>query len=294
MGEIRLSRDGAEAVVRTEGGQMVSCRTAEGRELLWQGDPRVWGQHAPLLFPVCGVVKDGEIRIGGRKYTMPMHGFAQGADFRLVRKGEDFAELGLFPSEETRAHYPFDFEFHVTYVLGRDGFRTSFLVQNHSDQPMPFCVGGHPGLLCPMEAGAVFTDYELVFPEMEDGWNTLVLPGGYAGGGEVLMCLKEGGSIPLDHAWFDEKDTLLLTHLKSRSVQLRHRKSGHGIQMDFPKMEVLAVWSKPGAGADYVCLEPWHGLPDTPDTDGCFETKPFVTLLMKEEAWQASFDIRTI
>ena len=294
MERIRLSREGAEAVVCTRGGEMVSCRTAEGRELLWQADPRVWDQSAPILFPVCGVVKDGVIRIGGKPFPMPMHGFAQGADFQLLRKGEGFVELGLFPTEKIRACYPFNFAFHVTHTLNRNGYRTDFLVQNHSDQPMPFCVGGHPGIICPMEAGAAFEDYDLVFPEREDGWNTRVLPGGFAGGGEVLQCLKEQGRIPLDHTWFDEKDTLLLTHLRSRSVQLRHRVSGHGIQMDFPNMEVLAVWSKPGAGANYVCLEPWHGLPDPPETDGCFEQKAFVTVLAKEEAWQASFEIRTI
>ena len=64
--------------------------------------------------------------------------------------------------------------------------------------------------------------------------------------------------------------------------------------LDFPKMEVLAVWSKPGAHADYVCLEPWHGMPDMADATGRFEDKPFATILAPGEAWQAEFEAALI
>lgn len=49
--------------------------------------------------------------------------------------------------------------------------------------------------------------------------------------------------------------------------------------MDFPKLEVLAVWTRPGQHADYLCLEPWHGMPARSEDSGPFEDKLFVTLL---------------
>ena len=291
MSDVMLSCQGATAKIQLKGGQIASYRTPEGREVIWQADPAVWAQHAPVLFPVCGSVKDGQIRVAGKAYPMAKHGFTRNPDFALVTRGDDFAELALTPTEESRPMYPFDFVLRVSYFIRPDGFRTVFVVENRSDAVMPFCVGGHPGFVCPMEPGAAFEDYELVFPEKEDGWNALAPGGGCIDGGETLACLRDEGKIPLNHQWFDERDALVLTHVKSRSVCLVHRESGHGLRFDYPKMEVLAVWSKPGAGADYVCLEPWHGMPDTVDATGNFEDKPFVTLLKPGEAWQASFNV---
>ena len=291
---ITLKCGGASAEIQLRGGQIASWKTPDGQERLWQADPAVWAQHAPVLFPVCGTAKDGKIRIAGVTYPMTKHGFTRNPDFALVRKGEDFAELALGPTEESKPMYPFDFCFHVIYTLKENGFRTTFLVENKSDRDMPFCVGGHPGFICPMEDGASFDDYELVFPEKEDGWSALAPGGGCIDGGETLECLRDEGRISLNHALFDEHDALILTHVKSRSVCLVRKGTGRGLRFDFPKMEVLAVWSKPGANADYVCLEPWHGMPDTADCTGNFEDKPFVTILKPGECWQGGFEATAI
>ena len=294
MRTIHLEYAGATAEVQLRGGQMASYKTPDGREILWQADPAVWGQHAPVLFPVCGSVKEGTLKIAGKSYPMAKHGFTRDSEFSVVRRGTDFIELVLTPTDESRPQYPFDFAFHVIYTMLPHGFRTAFLVENHSENVMPFCVGGHPGFICPMEEGSSFTDYDLIFPETEDGWNALVPGGGCIDGGEILPCLRDEGRIPLDHSWFDDRDALVLTHIKSRSVRLISRKSGKGLRIDYPKMEVLAVWSMPGAGADYICLEPWHGMPDTADATGNFEDKPFVTLLAPGQAWQAEFEMSLI
>ena len=59
--------------------------------------------------------------------------------------------------------------------------------------------------------------------------------------------------------------------------------------MDFPKMEVLAVWTKHGQHADYLCLEPWHGMPARSEDIGPFEDKLFVTLLQPGHCYKAWF-----
>ena len=294
MESIRLARGGAEAEIQTRGAQIASYIAPSGTEIIWQAYPDVWAQHSPVLFPVCGSVTGGKIRIAGKTWPMEKHGFAMDQDFRIVRKGEDFAELALEPSERSRCQYPFEFLFHVIYSMTDRGFRTTFMVRNPGNDRMPFCVGGHPGFVCPLEEDAEYTDYDLIFPEKEDGWNALVMDDGRLGGGEILECLRDRGVIPLDHRLFDEKDTLVLTHITSRSVKLVSRKTGKGLKLGFPDMEVLAVWSMPGAGADYVCLEPWHGIPDTLDATGNFEDKPFVTILEPGDAWHGSFEVELI
>ena len=74
-----------------------------------------------------------------------------------------------------------------------------------------------------------------------------------------------------------------------RSVDLVNRNSGHGLRFDFPKMEVLAVWSMPNANADYVCLEPWHGMPGRAQDSDNFEDKPYVTLLAPGKVYTTWF-----
>lgn len=49
--------------------------------------------------------------------------------------------------------------------------------------------------------------------------------------------------LPLRHELFDERDALIFPVLKSRSVSLVHKNTGKGLRMDFPRMEVLAVWT---------------------------------------------------
>lgn len=290
---IRLFCGGYSAMVQLRGAQIASFRGPDGRECIWQADPAVWAQHAPVLFPVCGSVKDGQISIGGKVYPMAKHGFTRNPEFKVARLGDDFVELVLHPTEESRSMYPFDFAFHVTYTLFEGGYTTTFLVENLSDRVMPFCVGGHPAFVCPMEDGASFSDYQLVFPEKESGENALA-PGGYLITGSELLPLQEGHVLPLRHELFDQRDALIFPSLKSRSVLLVHKDSGRGLRMDFPKMEVLAVWTKPGQHADYLCLEPWHGMPARAEDSGRFEDKPFVTLLEPGRCYKTWFSVSVV
>lgn len=289
MEYITLQNDKYCAKVRQLGAQIVSLKGPDGREIIWQADPNVWAQHAPVLFPVCGTPPPEGMKIAGKAYPLVKHGFTRNAVFEVVRLGDDFVELVLTQNETTKEVYPFDFAFHVIYTLTETGYTTTFLVDNNSETVMPFCVGGHPGFVVPMEDGAEFSDYQLVFPNVEEGKNLLAPGGGRISGYEFLDCFHNSDTLPLCHELFDEHDALVFSELKSNSVKLVHKVSGKGLEFSFPKLEVLAVWTMPNKHAPYVCLEPWHGLPGFVDETGNFEDKPFVTLLEPGKSWQASF-----
>ena len=279
MDFIDLRYGNTTAKIQTKGAQIASFRGDDGREVIWQADPKAWPQHAPVLFPVCGSVRNGQIRIAGEVYPMTKHGFTREPDFHISHVGEDFIDLVLTDDSQTKNMYPFEFAFHVTYRLFKNGYTTTFLIENRSDRVMPCCVGGHPAYIVPMEKGAKYEDYQIVFSEKEEGINSLA-PGGYLiDGTEKLTELEDGRVLPLNHALFDERDALIFAGLNSRSVDLVHKNSGHGLRFDFPKMEVLAIWSMPKKNADYVCLEPWHGMPGRMQDSDNFEDKPYVTLL---------------
>ena len=293
MAEFKLAYGSTTATVRQKGAQITSFKGADGREVIWQADPEVWAQHAPVLFPVCGSVRDNKIKIGGTFYPMPKHGFTRNPEFELGHLGEDFVDLVLRDSPETREMYPFSFAFHVTYRLFEGGYTTTFLVENLSDKTMPLCAGGHPGFSCPMEKGAAFDDYLLVFDKPEKGMISMAPDGYLIDGEEKLTAFTDARTLPLKHSLFD-KDALLFAGLNSRAVKLVHRESGKGIYFEFPKMEVLAVWTKPKAGAPYVCLEPWHGMPGRVSDGDDFETKPYVTLLKPGQVYTSWFTVKLI
>ena len=294
MEYLQISNGKCTASVWLKGAQLASFKAADGREVMWQADPAVWPNHAPVLFPVCGSTRDNKISIDGVDYPLPKHGFTRSPIFEVAAQSEGQVDVVLKANEETKKMYPFDFEFHVIYTLNDAGYTTTFRVVNCSDKVMPFCVGGHPGFIVPMHEGESFTDYQLVFPQVEDGRNSLAPNGYLIDGSEYLDCFHDTDTLPLDHALFDARDALLFTELKSRSVKLVNKKTGKGLRFDYPDMEVLAVWTKPGANADYLCLEPWHGMPSEVGDSGRFEDKPFVTMLQPGCAWTGSFTMTLI
>ena len=47
--------------------------------------------------------------------------------------------------------------------------------------------------------------------------------------------------------------------------------------MDFDRVPFVGLWAKPGA--PFVCIEPWHGICDSPTVSGKIEEKPYINSL---------------
>ncbi|MBR4081720.1 MAG: aldose 1-epimerase family protein [Clostridia bacterium] len=286
---VTIKNGGYTARIRLAGAQIASLTTPEGREIIWQGDPAVWPQHSSILFPICGAPKDGKVIIEGKEYAMNKHGFTKVAPFQVAKLGEDFVELILTPDETTRACYPFDFVFHATYTLLEGGYTTTFLVENKSDRPMPFCVGGHPGYVCPMAEGERFEDYQVVFDKPEEGMHAILDDKGMIRAWEQLDGFHNQRELRLDYADYDTFDTLLFRDLNSRGVNLVHKETGHGLRMVFPKLPALALWTAVGKHAPYLCIEPWLGIPASHEDSGCMEDKPYVVMLEPGRCYKTWF-----
>ena len=291
---IRLEKNGAIAEIEEMGAEMRAYRTADGKDRLWSGNADVWAGVAPVLFPVIGCMKNQTVRIAGKEYNIPKHGFAKISRFEVEEQKADECTLVLKDTPETREMYPFSFRLAIIHRITENGFSTEYQVENRSDSPMPFLIGGHPGFVCPMNKGELFEEYQVVFDQEEEGNNLLYAPGALMGGAEKVDMGEDKRRIGLKHAIFDEKDTLVLAGLNSRSVKLLHKDTGKGIRFSFPESTVLAIWSKPNAQAPYVCLEPWNGIPGMVEETGNFEDKPYHITLAPGETFSSSHSMETI
>lgn len=263
----------AEGTVSTLGGELISYRDAAGIEYVWTGDAKFWTGHAPVLFPIIGVLKNGKVNVGGAEIQMPKHGVARKREFTLVEKREDSAVFELKSDELTRSMFPQDFCLRVTHQISEQGFSTMYEVYNPASTPLKFCIGGHAGFCCPLHKGESFTDYELQFEKTEEPNPYYTDAEGMLHTGQRKKIPLQGNTLPLSYALFDD-DVLIFDHVRSHSVKLRNHKTGAGIRFDFDGFVHLGLWTPPGKQAPFLCLEPWQGLPAFFDEDGVFEHKP--------------------
>ena len=272
-----LSSGDLRAVVRTKGGELVSLRDGDGLEYIWQGDPAFWSGQNPILFPIVGSLKEGRVEINGQTCEMDRHGFARRMEFTPTEQGEDFITLELRENGETWKHYPFSFSLKVTHRLLEDGFSTTLTVENTGNAHMPFCIGAHTAIRCPLHPGERFEDYVLRFEAPERADSHLLNKAGLIRHDGWKPMLDESAIIPLNYGYFSEMDTIIFSMLHSGTVALVHQDTGRGIQLDFSEFPMVAFWTPPGA--PFLCLEPWQGCAAYDNESGMFADKPFrVTL----------------
>lgn len=281
-----LSNASLEAAVQAQGGELVSLRDPSGTEYIWQGDPAFWPGQNPILFPIVGSLKDGQVDIEGRTFEMARHGFARRYAFTAVDQGADFLVLELRESPETLAQYPFPFILRVRHQLLDNGFSTSFTVENPGREPLPFCIGAHTAIRCPLLDGERFEDYELAFECPEDADSLLLSPDGLLQDGAAEPMLHKG-RIPLDYDVFQRLDTLIFQDLQSQRVALRHKETGRGVSLDFRDFPLAAFWTKPGAS--FLCMEPWHGCAAYENESGRFQDKPHLLTLAHGEKKELAY-----
>ena len=83
------------------GATLHSIKDNDGVEYLWQGDPDFWSGQAPVLFPICGSLRNDEAEIGdGKKTTMPRHGLVRKKEFKCTKKTGDSILFEIESNEE--------------------------------------------------------------------------------------------------------------------------------------------------------------------------------------------------
>ncbi len=246
--------------VDTQGAQMMSIMGKDHDEYLWQGDSAYWGDRAPVLFPFIARLEQEQYQLGGKVYSMGIHGFAAGSEFAVESHSEDTLVLALHKSLITLVQYPYDFTFEITYHLNGKAIEIQNRVVNRDGTVMHFALGGHPGFRVPLNAGERFEDYYLEFsqsctPDRIGFTEDTVLINGKT----ERYPLRNGKVLPLKHSLFDD-DAIILQNM-AREVTLKSHTSQRSITVSYPDMPYLGIWHWPKKDAPYVCIEPWTSLP---------------------------------
>ncbi len=266
---ISLTNGIITAEVSEIGAELKSLRK-DGCEYIWEGDPAIWAGTAPVLFPILCKLKDDQYTLDGKTYELTKHGFVRHATFLVESKTDTSVTMLYTDNEETRNMYPFKFEFRVIFTLSNSSLKVEFKVNNLNDTEMYFSVGAHEAYATP---GGI-EDYDIVFPNKEN-LDAVLLESGLLLN-ETKPFGKNTEYLPLYERYF-ELDTLIFKNLKSRSLILKNRITDKAVEVEFPNFDYLGIWHMPGA--NYVCIEPWSGLPDNMDTDHNIKTKEGIVIL---------------
>ncbi len=267
---IQLSNDKWNAKIKLKGAELSSLINLEtGRELIWQGDSKYWGRQAPILFPSIGGLKNDQYTLDGVLYKMGKHGFCRDAQFTLISSTETSAILQFTQTEETLKQYPYHFAFRVIFELTDNGLINRFEIQNNSEKPLFYCLGGHPAFNLPMENNLQFDDYKIRFENSETAplyylENDLLA-------GKIDNWLNNQNEFNLEVSLFDN-DALIFHNLSSKNIFIESNKGESYVKFNMGSFPMVGIWTKEG-GAPFLCVEPWYGVDDDINTDGDFTKK---------------------
>lgn len=255
------------------GAELVSA-VCDGFELIWRGE-EYWLRHAPILFPVCGRLKDKKYTLGGKEYTLDIHGFISKRNFELVEKTATKIVLKSTSDEETRAAYPFDFTFIAEYELsdGKIFFRTK--IKNESDELMPFLFGWHPGFSYPDGVNDL-EELTLDFCGKDEVNNHPISVITSVSGYKERLAIPDG-KLHIDSKHLYEIDTIALSDTGNRVILTDGK--DFNLKLSWSEnLPFLCIWKFRDDGARYLCLEPWSNAPRDGEKTQNFDVRDMTRL----------------
>jgi len=283
-----LKNEQLQVVVSEHGAELQSIQDAEGKEYLWQGDPKYWGRRSPILFPiVCGLWDDC-YRLDGYEYKMARHGFARDLDFKLINKTDTKVTFALEDSPETHRCYPYHFMLSITYRLDGNKIHVIWHVHNTDKNEIHFQIGGHPAFMIPgmkegdEVKGTVCFDNKGKLERLIGNMKGCIIPGRFDVGS------KDG----IWHFTEDsfKEDCVIIDKSQVKQVALLDEEGQPSVTVDM-KTPCVGIWAPYGKHAPFVCIEPWYGIHDKVEYSGDFRQKYLMNHLQPGASFLSEYTI---
>ncbi len=275
-GLLRIGEEECEASIAALGAELISWRVG-GQEMMWQRDPAFWSRSAPILFPTVGRSHENAIRVGGKSYPMPVHGFAPGSHFAVDGADERRIVFTLSDAETTRQFYPFSFRLTVEFEAGPDSITVRTRTENTGDTPMPYAIGLHPGFIWPDRDAAGVAAF-VTFDRDESPSVPIITPDGFFDD-RTRPLQFDGRSMPLTPENLGD-EAVCFIDARSRRIVFE-RPDGSAIVVENGDFPHFAIWTREGAG--FLSIESWTGHGAPAGFDGEFTDRPSIRVLMPDE-----------
>lgn len=272
--------------VSERGAELVSIKDENGKEYLWQADPKGWNRHSPILFPFVGGLWNNTFRVEGKEYEAKRHGFARDAKFKLITHTPNRLAYSLHSSTETYKQYPFHFILAVSYKLEGNRIHVVWHVQNTDNKEIHFQIGGHPAFLLPdMKEGEPMRGFLKLSAE------TLVRS--QTNNGHLTTAYQpfetDETIVEFTEETFKD-DALIFEHAQLNEVQLLNKKGEAEVTVNF-NTPALGLWSPYGKNAPFVCIEPWYGVADVENYEGELKDRRLMNHLHPGASFMAEYVI---
>lgn len=271
--------------VNHKGAELISLIKIDSqKEYIWEGNPKYWGKHSPILFPIVGTLKKDSYTYKNKSYQLSRHGFARDMNFDLISHNENSALFSLKSNEITKEIFPFDFELQLIYTLNDFELTITYKVINQNSDDIYYSIGGHPAFALPNE----FENYSLQFES-----NTNLIS--YELVNDLLSDKTKHielttNQLPLTYSLF-EKDALIFKKLQSNQIQLLENTIPF-LNFKFADFPNFGIWTK--KNAKFICLEPWIGYSDVWNTNGNLVDKEGIQALESNASKKYTFSIEII
>lgn len=283
-----LENDYLVATIKEHGAELASLRSKEtGLEYIWAGDAKYWGRQAPVLFPIVGRLKDDQYQVAGKTYHLGQHGFARDRDFAIREQTATKVVLELKADEASKELYPFDFCLQLSYELTASGLVVDYRVDNPSQEPIYFGIGGHPAFKTPLTPKESFSDYELTF-STDYRLPKIPLTNGLT---DIESARLSAPTATVSRELFKDDALIYDLEQKPTKVSLTSKTSGHGVSLNVTDAKFMGIWSTYPKEGQFVCLEPWWGLADTTDSNGDFTQKYAINRIDKAASFNHQYEI---
>ncbi|MEP7168827.1 MAG: aldose 1-epimerase family protein [Bacteroidota bacterium] len=285
---IEIENDFLIVKAKAEGAELTSIFNKKTNlEYLWQAGKK-WAKHAPVLFPIVGQLKDNIYFYNGKSFSLERHGFARSLQFTVSISESNTMEFILNSSVQTLKIYPFPFELKIVYSISENRLIVKYDVKNADSKKMFFSIGAHPAFKIPLTENESYEDYFLEFNKKEFSERRKLQNGLIADEKEVV--LNNTNILPLKKSLF-YNDALVFKNLKSDLISVKNKKSNHGLHFYFKGFPYFGIWA--AKDADFICLEPWHGIADSVKHNQQLENKEGIINLESGKTFNCEYAIET-
>ncbi|MFV8362930.1 aldose 1-epimerase family protein [Flavobacterium sp. ZT3P35] len=279
-----LKNNTLTAQIQHLGAELISLKSNQGKEYIWEGNPEFWGKHSPVLFPIVGTLKNNTFHHNEKNYHLSRHGFAREMEFQLIDSTENSATFSIQSSEETLKVYPFEFELHLIYTLEEMTLSIAYQVINMGSSKMPFSIGAHPAFALPNK----FENYAVAF-DSDESLEYYLLENNLISNKTKKLDLQNK-QIPLTYELF-KNDALIFKSIQSKSLTILENENPI-LRVHFEDFPSLGIWTK--MNAPFICIEPWFGYSDTKENSGNLFEKEGIQVLESNATFHSKFSIEIL